>query len=452
MPGESSARPYRIRLRDQSIEPAPPVSENTWDQIFLAVREQRLTGLRAAGQMTNALLRRVARLGHLTALHLEGSAHVTDEGLAHLAGMPQLESLNLTGCDITDRGLAVLRELPSLREFALYHHRKVSDLGLSHLAACPHLERVDLLGCRAGDGVIRALTGKPKLRHFISGEQVTDAGLALLHEFPFYKTWQGGAPEYSLMTFDPKPNHLLLRGPITDEGLRSLAGLHGLFSLNLDDSRLHITNAGLQPLAELSHLNCLGFAATDETMASIATLPHLRHLICQDTTAGDEGFTALSASRSLEYIWGRRCYNLTGRGFLALSRMPALRGLAVSCRNVDDEALAKLPDFPALTEFMPIDVPDAGFRHVGRCERLEALWCMYCRDTGDIATEHIAGLRRLKTYYAGRTEITDRSLEILSAITSLERITFHACAGITDAGLAKLTVLPRLRELMVDGN
>ena len=48
---------------------------------------------------------------------------------------------------------------------------------------------------------------------------------------------------------------------------------------------------------------------------------------------------------------------------------------------------------------MPMDVPDAGYRHVGRCEQLESLILMYCRDTTDVATEHITGLRHLSYYF-----------------------------------------------------
>ena len=59
-----------------------------------------------------------------------------------------------------------------------------------------------------------------------------------------------------------------------------------------------------------------------------------------------------------------------------------------------DEALAAFPSFPALRELTPIGVQDAGFRHIGRCERLERLTCMYCRDTTDRATEHIGQRRR----------------------------------------------------------
>jgi hypothetical protein len=99
-----------------------------------------------------------------------------------------------------------------------------------------------------------------------------------------------------------------------------------------------------------------------------------------------------------------------------------------------------------------MDVSDDGFRHVGRCQDLEALWCMYCRDTGDAATAHIAGLPKLKSYYAGATQITDRSLELLGRMTSLERIELWECGGITDEGVAHLAGLPRLQSLSIGGS
>jgi hypothetical protein len=76
---------------------------------------------------------------------------------------------------------------------------------------------------------------------------------------------------------------------------------------------------------------------------------------------------------------------------------------------------------------------------------------MYCRDTTDVATEHIAKLN-IRYYYAGLTKITDRSLEILGRMPSLEQVEFYECNGITDAGLVFLAGLPRLREIHVDGS
>ncbi|MDX2152610.1 MAG: hypothetical protein SFV54_17855 [Bryobacteraceae bacterium] len=439
---------HKIDRRQNTLEPRPPLSARDWDELFDFMRANRITGLRAAGQMTDAVLERLPALDFLTSLSLEGSRRVTDDGLRHLSRLPELEHLNLSGCSITDRGLAGLR-LPRLRRFELYHQAGITGEGLEFLRFSDSIERVELLGSTTGDAAILALAGKPNLRHLRSGNQVTDAGLALLHEIPAFKTWRGLEPKFALMEFDAEPTYLLLRGQITDRGLSHLRGLDGLFALNVDDSRLSFSPTAIAGLAALPHLGWLGIDATDETMPAIATLPALRMLMCQDTRAGDDGFVALSRSRTLEAIWGRRCHNLTGRGFRALATLPALRGLSVSCKNVDDGALELLPAFPALTAFMPMDVPDHGFRHVGRCARLEALWCMYCRDTGDAATEHIAALR-LKTYYAGGTQITDRSLEILAGMPTLEQLTFWSCAGVTNAGVQRLAALPRLRELTLE--
>ncbi len=201
-------------------------------------------------------------------------------------------------------------------------------------------------------------------------------------------------------------------------------------------------------LARLSHLESLGCdrkLSDDRAMQIIGSIPGLRKLRAQGSVATDEGFIALSRSESLEKFWGREAPNLTGRGFIAFSKMPSLRALGISCKNVDHAALATLPQFPALRELTPIDFQDAGFRHVGRCVGLERLSCMYCRDTTDVATGYIRDLT-IKRYYAGKTKITDRSLEILGGMNSIERVEFWECAGITDAGLPFLAALPNLRE------
>jgi hypothetical protein len=70
-----------------------------------------------------------------------------------------------------------------------------------------------------------------------------------------------------------------------------------------------------------------------------------------------------------------------------------------------------------------------------KCEQLESLILMYCRDTTDAATEHITGLRKLSYYFNSSTTITDRTPELLSGMDSLERITFDTCHGLTNARL-----------------
>ncbi len=371
--------------------------------------------------------------------------------------MPQLKQLEVGGwhSPISDRGLEVLRDLRELRKFASYWTRGISDAGVANLTYCDHLEEVDLLGTFTGDGTINALTGKRQLKKFKSGRQVTDAGLPLLQRFPAFMTLQDGQAKYGLMDFLAGPTSLLIDGPITARGLESLTALEGLYGLSFFWHTRSLTGDSLGPLARMPNLEMLGCQdalCDDVAMRHIAAMPRLRMLMAQGSVASDAGFTALSRSQTLEYIWGRECPNLRSRGFVALSTMPALKGIAVSCKQVDDAALSTLPSFPALSALMPMDVPDEGFRHVGRCEPLEKLWCMYCRDTGDRATEHIAALPFLELYYAGATQITDRGLEILGRMSSLETVEFWEVAGITNTGVAALAALPNLRELTVSGS
>jgi hypothetical protein len=442
-------KPVAMYASDARAGAPPAVSSRDWDEVIALMQEKRLTGLHAHGQMSDALLERVSRLEHLTSLDLEGSKLLTDDGVHYLSRIPGLRHLSLAGCSLTDRGLEVLRGLTALETIGLaWTH--ITDAGAAHLAACDRLRSVDLSGTLSGDGAIRALAGKAALADFRTGSAVTDAGLALLDELPVFKSWQGGEDWMALLSPEARPNYLMLRGSFTDRGLAHLANLDGLFALNVDNGQLAITGAGLAPLTRLPHLSWLAFDAKDDSMSFIAALPHLRFLLCQDTTAGDDGFVALSRSQTIEHIWGRRCYNLKRRGFTALSRMPALRHLSVSCKNVDDEGLSALPAFPALKELMPMDVPDEGYRHIART-RVESLVLMYCRETTDAATGHIAGLSTLRTYFASYNRITDRTPEILSGMPSLEEITFDSCAGLTNEGIRHLARLPRLRRVSVGG-
>jgi hypothetical protein len=456
--GMSATPPfYKIDWRENELTVRGPLSDRDWETIFEVIRETGITGLNAGAQMTDAAMTRLSNLGLVTRLNLEGCVRLSDDGLMSLAAMRNLEDLNLSGWHsrITDRGLRVLRHLGQLKRFQMCWPQRITDAGVSNLSSCDLLERVDLLGTPTGDGAIRALTGKPKLRQLKTGKLVTDAALPLLHEFPMFETWQGGELKYGLMSFDAGPTHLLIDGSFTGRGLASLAGLAGLFGLSFFWHITALTGGGLNALKEipnLGFLGCQGELCNDEAMKHISEVPRLRMLMGQGTVATDDGFTALSRSQTIEYIWGRECPNLEGRGFRALARMPALKGLAVSCKSVDDASLSALPEFPALRGLMPMDVTDAGFRHVGRCAELENLWCMYCRDTGDAATEQIAGLSMLKTYYAGSTQITDRSLEILSRMGSLESIEFFDCAGISNDGVRLLARLPLLCAITVEGS
>jgi hypothetical protein len=450
---------FAVDEAENKISPRRRLVGDEWDSLVAEMKERRITSIEANGLMTDDALARIAELDYVTSLSLGGAPELSDRGLLQLARMPQLRRLDLSGYpggNLTDRGMEVLRHLPNLREFEMAWQKAMTDAGAANLRFCEQLESVNLMGSPTGDGAIDALQGKPNLRRFSSGKLVTDAGLRLLQNFPRLKTWHGPPlPAEDTDSEDVQGGaSLLIDGPFTDEGLATLAGLEGVFDLDLFWHVTGITSDGMAHLVALANLASLGAdgkLSDDVAMRHIAAMPRLRRVRIQESAATEEGFEALARSRTISHIWGRESPNFASRSFVAFSKMPALRTLGINCKNVDDAALSTLPDFPALRELTPIGFQDAGFAHIGRCQRLERLTCMYCRDTTDAATAQISNLR-IKYYYAGCNLITDRSMEILGRIDSLEQVEFYECNGITDSGLPHLAALPHLRRVEISGS
>jgi hypothetical protein len=274
---------YRIDTRKNTIEPRPPLTSTDWDAIFAIMKERGITGIRTAA-VTDDVMARLARLDFVTEVGLGGAQGLTDDGLLRLSEMPQLERLDLSGwhSPVTDRGLEVLRHLPSLRGFSLEWAQRVTDAGVANLSSCEHLEEVDLMGTPTGDGALRALGGKSQLGKLGTGKLVTDNGLLLLHDMPGFETWRGERIEYDLMSFGAGTGGLLLDGSFTDRGLASLEGLDGLASLQLFWHSRNFTSEGIAALANvanLGYLGCQGELCDDAAMRSIATLPNLRMLM-----------------------------------------------------------------------------------------------------------------------------------------------------------------------------
>ena len=71
------------------------------------------------------------------------AASVTDIGLVHLKGLPQLQGLVLQKTTLSDTGLENIRGLTNLRQLVV-NNAQVTDAGLEHLKGMANLWRLDL--------------------------------------------------------------------------------------------------------------------------------------------------------------------------------------------------------------------------------------------------------------------------------------------------------------------
>src|SRR5262249_27033644 len=85
---------------------------------------------------------------------------ITDAGLAHLKGLPELSWLDLSKTQVTDNGLVHLKGLP-LWDLELYR-TKVTDAGLVHLKGM-RLTDLSLSGTSVTDVGLRHLRGLENL-------------------------------------------------------------------------------------------------------------------------------------------------------------------------------------------------------------------------------------------------------------------------------------------------
>ena len=107
---------------------------------------------------TDATLACVGRLTKLESLWLEnshmhsspGGTRITDAGLLHIAGLTDLQELNLACTDFTDAGLLFLGRLTRL-EYLVLGGTQISDAGLVHIAGLSDLQDLNLTGTDVTD-------------------------------------------------------------------------------------------------------------------------------------------------------------------------------------------------------------------------------------------------------------------------------------------------------------
>ena len=139
-------------------------------------------------------------------------AGITDDGMAHLAEMANLENLALRSNRITGTGLMHLRWLRRLK--TLVSSGRITDEALEQISKLEHLE----------------------LLHLSQAAQVTDRGLAHIAKLTNLQSLrlEGGGQRDCMR--------------ITDEGLVNLYGLKNLGFLSLNSTE--VTQAGIVSLKE----------------------------------------------------------------------------------------------------------------------------------------------------------------------------------------------------------
>ncbi|NMA13472.1 MAG: hypothetical protein GX933_09880 [Chloroflexi bacterium] len=111
--------------------------------------ETDLMGVRAIGIDDTTLRKLVAELepaSGLRYLHLAENRNVTARGLAALAALPMITCLNISACDIDDKGMAFLQNLSQLEWLDISYCNRLSANAARYLQNLNRLRYLNVQG------------------------------------------------------------------------------------------------------------------------------------------------------------------------------------------------------------------------------------------------------------------------------------------------------------------
>ena len=121
-------------------------------------------------------------LKHLRSLSL-GNAFVAADGWAMLAEFVQLEELDLGGTTANDSGMVKLANLTNLKKLNVGNTTSITSAGVQHLAGLTQLESLDLWGTAVDDEGLKTVGGLRNLKILnLTGTKISDKGMADLRE------------------------------------------------------------------------------------------------------------------------------------------------------------------------------------------------------------------------------------------------------------------------------
>jgi internalin A len=328
---------------------------------------------------------------------------VTNAGLACLIDVVGLRALDVKATRITDIGLLdCIPEMPQLQELNI-SYLDISDRGLSALESITDLQRLNLRHTAVSNNAIVDLISQKAhtlSRLNLSNTVINDTALA---DFP---------EQMQL-------NSLSLEDTgITDEAVRHVARFHGLEYLQLDLT--DVSDDGIRHLASLESLRELALFRTNVSDTSLVWLSDakIEHLGIGKTSVTDAGMPALTDFSNLQSLDVQRT-SIGDRGLRFLSQASKLRTLHIEDTQITNAGLSFLTGLSLRTLSLNFGVSDTGLNTLSQISSLK-----------NLATWHnVESWKPIRRFESLDVLLIDDSVNDLSPLHKLWNLKFLLMAG-----------------------
>ena len=325
----------------------------------------------------------------------------------------------------------------------------VTDEGLEHLRSLRSLKALELTQASIGSRGLAVLMDLPALEYLSLNTGVTDAGLKQVAQLSNLRwlriadvnIWGPGLTELVKL---PQLERLCIHGsiPIFDRHIKYLEGLTRLKSLTLWGTCDSLTDASLASIGKLKNLEELHFIRTNPRF-TVAGAAHLKEL--KNLKKVDFAQTWLSSE-------GSKGSDQVIRHLADLPNLESIKGLTfVTAEGM--KTLTRFRNLKCLDVMLKTHrrgyYGPTGLSHLASLGSLEELHISSESPLSDADLACLEPLGRLRDLLisSGRNVVTDRGLASIGKLKQLESL--HLSCSVTRSALNQLNGLPNLRYLKV---
>jgi RNA polymerase sigma factor (sigma-70 family) len=322
-----------------------------------------------------------------------------------------IPGLAIESVEFTDDDLAELKELADL-QILILRNVGINDAGLKHLTSLKALKRVTLEGTKATDGGLEQLQELKGLKIVqLGGEQFTDKAGAALKQLPTLTSVR------------------LSNTKITAKGIEELGGLSDLETLDLMGG---YTDDDLPSLKKIGKLKTLRLHRTKVTDKGMDVLKDLTALKSLDVDCS----TDWSSFVGVGIAWDAAT-SAPSQIFLYSGSMLGASGFGVGIGGLGKPGVGKVEKD---TSGLSAD----GLNRLKDC-KLTGLRVV-SNNLNDAALEPLKGMTTLKSLTLWGGEIHDKSMAVLKELKALESLDLRGTL-VTANGFSSLRTLPNLKVL-----
>jgi len=331
----------------------------------------------------------------------------------------------------------------------------ITDEGLEHLRSLRSLRGLELMRPSISNRGLAVLKDLPALEYLELNTGVTDEGLKQIAQVSSLRwlnigdgnIWGPGLAELAKLPRLERLCFVQSRSPLFDRHIKYLEGLTHLKGLTLWGTCDQLTDASLASIGKLKNLEGLHFIRTmprftPEGVAHLKGLKNLKKVDFAQTWFSTEG--SKGGDQVIRHLAALpNLESITGISYLSAEGMKTLASFRnLKCLHV------------ALKDRRQGYYGPTGLSHLAGLGSLEELSI----SSGDALSEAdlacLEPLGRLKKLIVGSRHLTDRGLASISKLDQLESLSFSVLVGagvskISKSGLNQLSGLTNLRLLKV---